>query len=107
MCRKCQKDISYEKQKTVKSSGRIPLATYMYVQNTCIMNTDNFENETKDNSTNSTDKNNNLINNFIDLLDELNCSTNDDHSIYMLVSESDHEDLSEILEKVFPNAPEK
>jgi hypothetical protein len=33
--------------------------------------------------------------------------TNDDHSIYMLVSESDHEDLSEILEKVFPNAPEK
>jgi hypothetical protein len=25
----------------------------------------------------------------------------------MLVSESDHEDLSEILEKVFPNAPEK
>ena len=27
--------------------------------------------------------------------------------MYMLVSESDHEDLSEILEKVFPNAPEK
>jgi hypothetical protein len=25
----------------------------------------------------------------------------------MLVSESDHEDLSEILENVFPNAPEK
>ena len=48
-----------------------------------------------------------LINNSIDLLDELNCSTNDDHSMYMLVSESDHEDLSEILEKVIPNAPEK
>jgi hypothetical protein len=46
--------------------------------------------------TSSTDENNNLINNSIDLLDELNCSTNDDHSIYMLVSESDHEDLSEI-----------
>jgi hypothetical protein len=64
MCRKCQKDISYEKQKTVKSSGRIPLATYMYVQNTCIMNTDNLENEIKDNSTDSTDENNNLINKF-------------------------------------------
>jgi hypothetical protein len=69
------------------------------------MNTDNLENETKDNSTDSTDENNNLINNSIDLLDELNCSTNDDHSMYMLVSESDHEDLSEILEKVIPNAP--
>jgi hypothetical protein len=64
MCRKCQKDISYEKQKTVKSSGQIPLATYMYVQNTCIMNTDNLENETKDNSTDSTDENNNLKGNF-------------------------------------------
>jgi hypothetical protein len=70
------------------------------------MNTDNLESETKNNSTYFTNENSNLINNSIDLLDELNCSTNDDHSIYMLVSESDHEDLSEILEKVFPNAPE-
>jgi hypothetical protein len=45
------------------------------------MNTDNFENETKDNSTDSTDENNNLINNFIDLLDELNCSTNDEDDL--------------------------
>lgn len=83
MCRKCQTYISYEKQKTVKSSGRIPLATY--VQNTCIMNTDNLESETKENSTGSTDESNNLINNFIDLLDELNSSTNDDHSIFIYI----------------------
>jgi hypothetical protein len=49
------------------------------------MNTDNLENETKDNSTDSTDENNNLINNSIDLLDELNCSTNDDHSTHLII----------------------
>lgn len=48
-------------------SGRIPLPTF--VPNTCIMktvpntstmHTDNLENETKENSTNSRDQNNNL-----------------------------------------------
>jgi len=75
------------------------------------MHTDDLQNETKENRTDSRDENNNSINSIdlqyssensenchkTNLLDKFNCSTNDN---FILVFESDHKDLSEILEKI-------